>query len=758
MSNELGLKAQVWQAALAGLLHDVGKFNQHAGVKLENSPRDNRVNELVELAAELSAGERADSPTPKGKPLQRLVTIFDRVTLPDVATNRYRAPIAKNYLPMQSLALEHETLFPQTDTSTHAQDDAYKALFRELASATRRDIADPPTHLENMLAAMQRTMWCVPSTVSDVSLYDHARTTAALAVCLADTDENVARDLGNKRRAGNAEWLDTPVALLIGGDISGLQDFIYTLTSKEAARTLRGRSFYLQLLGEALLRYVLRALGLPYTNVIYSGGGNFFLLAPVSAVEKLSMIRRAVAQKLLTHHGAALYLALGETVVPARGFQRGEFKKHWDAMHLELGKAKQQRYAELGEEIYARVFEPIAHGGNKDKTCAVCGDESESVKQIKDNESGEKICALCDSFGDLGRELTHHNFVVLGFSEPRDTKRRDAPSALRAFGMQFKFAEANQEIAFSEKPERAVAWAFDDLNEQEKFPTAQDTPTAQMMRYTVNQIPPFTFDELQAQSTGIPRLGVLRMDVDNLGDLFSKGFGDEKNNIATLSRIAALSFQMGLFFEGWVKQICAKQPKPVYAVYAGGDDVFLIAPWDIVPDLARKIAQDLKEYTASNPDVHLSAGMTFIGGKYPVYQAADDAHDALEQAKALNGKNAFSFLGQAWHWSEFDQVIAKFERLKELIQKQHAPEAILQTFRQFALDEATKSKRLKTKPVWGKWMWQGAYKLTRDAERIKGTVGDKLKAIRDELSANEYREIGQWGAAARWTQLWVREK
>jgi hypothetical protein len=49
--------------------------------------------------------------------------------------------------------------------------------------------------------------------------------------------------------------------------------------------------------------------------------------------------------------------------------------------------------------------------------------------------------------------------------------------------------------------------------------------------------------------------------------------------------------------------------------------------------------------------------------------------------------------------------------------------------------------------------------LKRAAERAqKKEIKDELDAIRAELSANEYRDIGQWGAAARWAQLWLREK
>jgi len=840
MLNESSIPDRVWQAALAGLLHDVGKVLQRARVDPWNPPSDVPVegqpvhaawsvrlmsmmperyriaalpgayhhtpekspgadkpmSALVALADKLSAGERVDPEHNTSKtPPNQLVTIFDRIALEP------HQPRAQNYLPLALLGLERPRLFPTSSMSEDARGEAYDVLRQELETAVRQPSDDPLTYLENVLAAMQKTTWCVPSAyyhaVPDLSLYDHSRMTAALAACMADWEETavhdllgtVERDFHGKPQVGDDARLDQPVALLFGGDISGLQDFIYTITSKEAARTLRGRSFYLQLLSEALLRLILRELRLPYTNVIYAGGGNFFLLAPLSAEKELIRLRREITRTLLTHHGTALYLALGYEKVPARGFKRGVFKQYWDAMHRAIGAAKQKRYTELGDELYARVFEPVAHGGNKEKTCAVCGMEAEHLQRIEGETAGERICALCDSFADLGTQLTKNNFIVLGFSEPQPTERRDAQSALRALGMQFRFAQPNQAITFADKPERAVIWALDDAD---KFPSVPGVPTARMTRYTVNRIPtvrdqqeadeinkklspaerkegaakpgePKTFTHLETQAEGIARLGVLRMDVDNLGDLFSKGLGEGEKNLATLARIAALSFQLSLFFDGWIKKICAepRYENQVYAVYAGGDDVFLIAPWSIVPDLAQRIVQDLADYTAHNPDVHVSAGMAFIGGKYPIYQAADDAKDALEQAKALAGKNAFSFLEQAWHWNEFEQVTSKFERLKQLVLDRDAPAAILQAFRQFARDEAAKAKRLKMKPVWGKWMWQGAYKLTRDAEREserKPDVAKELLAIRDELSANEYREIGQWGVAARWAQLFIREK
>jgi CRISPR-associated protein Csm1 len=75
--------------------------------------------------------------------------------------------------------------------------------------------------------------------------------------------------------------LDTAKWRLVCGDFSGIQDFIYNIVSAGAARGLRGRSFYIQL----LVRW---GVGISVTPVgvvsnctrIYSSGGKFYLLLP----------------------------------------------------------------------------------------------------------------------------------------------------------------------------------------------------------------------------------------------------------------------------------------------------------------------------------------------------------------------------------------------------------------------------------------------------------------------------------------------
>jgi CRISPR-associated protein Csm1 len=781
------MEEQVLNAALAGLLHDVGKFAQRTALGSsriwdEDARREYKYehavfsgdfverylpapfkplsppayhhapksdfDRLIQRADSLSAGEREPE---RGRHPKRLRSIFTRLSLGSQAANgqpRYHA--------LQSLRLEQGVLFP---TQTTEQDDAgaYEKLWGDFAKAAddlKRVHERQPhleTYLESLLGLMQQYTWCIPSAyyadVPDVSLYDHSRSTAAIAVCLAGS--------------GDTET----TALLVGGDISGVQKFIYTLSSRKAAQTLRGRSFYLQLLTEAILHYVLRELGLPYTNVIYSGGGHFYLLAPVSAKGKLPGIRKYVTETLLTHHGSALYLALECAEITANGFGIGELPNHWDAMHRALNRAKQQRYTELGDDFYKRVFEPQAHGGNRQKTCSVCGEEREDAELSPEPDDPESnICGLCKSFWkDIGGRLPQARFVALGLCEPKPAEQGGALEVFRAFGLQVAFAQnANDLIEFGEAIERAVLWALDDPTNG--WPTVKDVPAARMLRYTVNLVPPKDFNELQEDSHGIARLGVLRMDVDNLGDLFKDGFGPKGNSIATLARISALSFQLSLFFEGWVRRLCEAYPDLIYAVYAGGDDVFLIGPWDKMPHLSARIAEDFKAFAAENPDVHLSGGMAFIHGKYPVYQAADDAHEMLEDAKGLDGKDAFGFLGQAWKWSEFAKVTDKFSQLVKLVSLTQEgglgySEAILQLLRKLADDRKTDVRK---RVIWGPWMWQIAYHFSRriDEEKRKhhAEIVEALAQIHQSLKDDNFGNLSQWGAAARWAQLFLRER
>jgi hypothetical protein len=86
-------------AALAGGYHH----------RPEKSPATNQpLSRAVALADKLSAGERADAAALQKHPSQQMLTIFDRVALPNSAFT----PREKNYLPLAPLALNDKVIFP----------------------------------------------------------------------------------------------------------------------------------------------------------------------------------------------------------------------------------------------------------------------------------------------------------------------------------------------------------------------------------------------------------------------------------------------------------------------------------------------------------------------------------------------------------------------------------------------------------------------------------------------------------------------
>ncbi|HEY9075266.1 MAG TPA: type III-A CRISPR-associated protein Cas10/Csm1 [Anaerolineaceae bacterium] len=826
------MEEKILYAALAGLLHDVGKAVQRSRPDPRFPPQDARdekqpvhaawsfdfiektpvpqpfrapaihgayhhrpeyspaadrsLSYLVALADKLSAGERIEQEKTDVAPVPQMISIFDSVSVDS------KAPRSLHYLPLSPLKLEKASLFP-TDKRMEKPAQAYEKLVAELrAAASRSDLTDPESYLENLLSAFQRATWCIPSAYyydkPDISLYDHSRMTAALAVCLTDfstedvqtLNQAVFNDWADKPQAGDADLLNKPAALLVGGDISGVQNFIYTISSKGAARTLRGRSFYLQLLTEAVLRYVLNQLGLPYTNVIYSGGGHFYLLAPLSAASRLPGIRRQITEKLIRHHGTALYLALGYDEIPFAGFKAENFSGQWGKMHAALSTVKRQRYTELGDDLYSLVFQPKEHGGNREDTCAVCGEERTGTRLLDPEDVDEagtenRICPVCASFeNQIGKKLAGAQFVILGLGEPKESPARTALDTLAEFGLSVHFAkDASDQVDLlgdDTHPKRAIIWALDD---PDKWIQTPGIPSARFLRYTINHVPEgLSFNELSEKAEGIERLGVLRMDADDMGKLFQTGFQRDQKSFGTLSRISTLSFQISLYFEGWVKNLVESEDykKLIYAVYAGGDDLFLIAPWHIVPDLALRIEADLNQFSGGNPAIHASAGISFIHGKYPVYQAADDAAKALEKAKRTGEKNAVTFLDTPWKWDDFAKLNQYKDQLVKIVNEKgkgglDGPQSLLTLLRWLAdTEEAARNQRKKKKPerVWGPWMWKGEYQLKRMLERAEKDKNVELKQalsqVHQQVSTELYENLFQWGKAARWAQILVREK
>ena len=131
------------------------------------------------------------------------------------------------------------------------------------------------------------------------------------------------------------------------------------------------------------------------------------------------------------------------------------------------------------------------------------------------------------------------------------------------------------------------------------------------------------FEALAQFSQGARRLGVLKADVDTLSLLIQEGLNDERARglRPTITRMATMSSMLDLFFAGHVRRICLDyfQGRPgwqkkeaeipidglFYVVYSGGDDLFIVGPWDAVLRLTLSLRQDFTRFTGRNPNLRL---------------------------------------------------------------------------------------------------------------------------------------------------------
>ncbi len=140
--------------------------------------------------------------------------------------------------------------------------DEYRALFHGFVQRVKQlPQGDLDQFFVGCLSVYEQFAWCVPAATNsaphDVSFFEHSRAASAVAAALAyemiaanSLDERSARDRKAKHYA------------LMVGDLSGIQKFIYTITSAKAARALRGRSLALQLLSDAIAHTFVAELGL----------------------------------------------------------------------------------------------------------------------------------------------------------------------------------------------------------------------------------------------------------------------------------------------------------------------------------------------------------------------------------------------------------------------------------------------------------------------------------------------------------------
>ncbi|HXF06608.1 MAG TPA: type III-A CRISPR-associated protein Cas10/Csm1 [Blastocatellia bacterium] len=761
---------------------------------------------LVSLADRLSAYERAeaegDREGARGRAETALRTVFSRLLGVSADGARYHE--------LADLSLDRRALFPRPDAVGSVE--SYRALWERFTSEVARV---PLGDLRTLLAVLRRFTWVIPSDtrrdlIPDISLYHHLKTTAAIAACLVreelgEFDVRTLHDgLTNRWKKApltprEEELLHRPLCALVKGDISGTQDFLYLLTSRGAARGLRGRSFYLQLLTETIAEWILRQFQLHPTNVLFVGGGHFYLLLPYrAAAEHLDGIQQRIARVLWKIHKGDLSLLVASVPVAAIDFLEEEaggnaFAAKWGDVSRRVNEEKQRKWQDLGQEGMRReLFISRQRGMTAEDTCQVC--HNAGALEIQDDV---RKCQHCRGFEELGRLLRDPTHLVLfTVPEAEPPEQADWRDALRAFGTEAWLIHEGDVLP--RRPPGATearvytldATDFLDEDTCRRFRWG-DLPVSYDFRWLADATPRkhdehgqeviAEFADLAEASQGVKWLGVLRMDVDGLGDVFKNGLGAQ----ATISRMSTLSESLRLFFEAWVPRLCREYNRfqqgkkdALYLIYAGGDDLFVVGAWSVLPELAERIRDDFRELVGGD-HVTLSAGIAIEHPKFPLYQLAANARHALDdQAKEFqrsNGraKDAVSFLQTAMGWEEFARIAGWKDALLQMLNPQGEEPALPRAFLMrlmeihalYAGNRARWRRAQRLREItheqmeelihYDKWQWRLVYHLSRFAERHEQHRETIDRLLREIVQQDGF--IARLRVLARWAELLTRE-
>lgn len=790
---------------LAGLLHDdtlrkkTSLADQFNSIQLQLAEGStNWLNPLLKLSTQYAVGsatERTDSPAE-----QRLQSVFQQLSQAGKAARPC-------YFSVGSFQLD-KAFFPKEQSAQVVEQEG-DALWKALASELSQQAGQPINSLaDNLLFLLEKYALTLPIPaphLPDVSLYDHLKSTAALGLCLYDylTEQN-------KLTPPAIQSEEAPL-LLIGGDLSGIQAFIYDIIGRSAAKNLKGRSFYLQLIVDSIVQRLLDGLHLRQANIIYSSGGGFYLLAPNTAFTRntLLTLQNEITAKLRDEQGVKLFLAIDCIAVTQQhifGVDK-TIAEVWGGLTEKLSAQKKRRFSPtLATTDYDYFFTPSEVGGeSRGNRDAITGEEfhldpasgkREDTFPIgpANNPEEENQRVRKSTFDQirLGRTLRETIRYVVKAHTPiagwnddelfgEKTARYFNPLGLNQY---YYFIGDDQLDKFKDWSKKGVN------NVQIQRVNNADTTDFQLpginqtygfILYGGNTIPrdskgePKYFDELTGHDgLNFRRLGVLRMDVDNLGFLFKNGFA---GGTRTFSRYSTLSRSLDYFFKGYLNHIRGSDPdfrEFTFILYAGGDDLFIVGKWDVALRFAERIQTEFAAWTCHSSALGISGGVAVVPPKFPIAKAADQSADEEKRAKNHTypggEKNSLSLFGTPLAWGEEWRIVSELKTdLKRYIGGEKSiPKALIG---KIGTLYAMQQEQIKNKQN-PSWRWLSAYDLGRARERAKSK---DAKAFFDQLKTDLFTNSTYKGekltntktyydfltllnVAARWAELEMRSE
>ncbi len=684
--------------ALAAFLHDIGKFGQRAEIEIKDfdwqtyCPNykgyyshkhaaytakilgdlivEKQKEEKRIVKADSLNGKFIDIASNHHKPetneewivavADRLASGFERDIFDDY-NDQMEEDLKKSYKEQQLNHLFQKEKFPLDILSpknifpTKEKGKGYKKLWEDFEKELKvinEKISNFPEHIKaNALEfLLKKYTSFIPSatsfrskngiTISSISLYEHLKTTSVFASAIVGMNEENKQNILRYYQAGDKNGeLSKKVFLLIAGDFFGIQNFIFDeVQSKFAAKTLRAKSAYIQILVRVLAYYICQNLGISKYSIISTHAGKFEILVPNESeiIEKLKEIQKEFNNYFSEHFFGLT--GVGITWVEAaiedfliRSEKENRYKKLRKNLADKVEEIKFQKFG-LFEKGY-EIFE-IDDELDNQNLCNFCN------KRKGDKKEYYVICEDCEKFVKIGQALTKNKFMAISEKEKdkKDIKIFDK-FYLHFFDHPSKNKAQNDiaifDIRIDENFEGFEKWELssyvatkEDFKEYEQFLINKNEEFFKSDILTLEELAALSIKEgikKDKREEGVEAIIALKGDGDGMGNFIKTS--DVTNSFAKYNFFARM---IDYYFSVYVP-IEFMQEKPLYTVFAGGDDLFVLGAWDEVIKLASKVRDDFKKFTSNK--LSFSVGLTMSKANKPINFLAHITEEALEEAK-----------------------------------------------------------------------------------------------------------------------------
>lgn len=441
------------------------------------------------------------------------------------------------------------------------------------------------------------------------------------------------------------------MSYIIKCEINGIQEFIFNIKSKGAAKALKARSF----LVDALCLLAEENFASSFTNCkkIFTGGGNVYLEIDEANwdAEKFETLKNKISEQLIPYQ--ILFSGTYEKLS-----DENNFGKFIQSLNEKLNREKLQ----FGKHSYD-LFEPRQVIYKDLKVYREFSKSySENISYTINDENTTQQHIIGEDFMRLQNKILKLN---------KGGVRTLIPLPL----WNHSLIQVHKEYINKQKEEHKEDKDFN-------VPEAGDIISFEDLAY------------FSKQRTGTDNIGVLKLDIDNLGKLFQALKARKPNQ--------KLSERLRTFFTNNIIALLNKEIKTskdnirfsenIYTVYAGGDDCFFIGAWDAITEFAILLKKDFeifeqslrKDIPSIEKSITLSAAVIIVDAHFPVVRFAELAEDALKTIKNIREqdgeklKNRISFMGRHFSWDEFAELVAVKNTLNEMIDKDGIAKAFLQ--------------------------------------------------------------------------------